>query len=53
MESSERNKALVDPIKLREIRTGTDALCLHDVHAFLVQCPNDLTREEKFRSPSK
>ena len=42
MESSERNKALVDPIKLREIRTGTDALCLHDVHAFLEQCPNDL-----------
>jgi hypothetical protein len=48
MESSERNKALVDPIKLREIRTGTDALCLHDVHAFLVQCPNDLRVKRNF-----
>jgi hypothetical protein len=48
MESSERNKALVDPIKLLEIRTGTDALCLHDVHAFLVQCPNDLRVKRNF-----
>ena len=48
MESSERNKALVDPIKLREIRTWTDALCLHDVHAFLVQCPNDSRVKRNF-----
>ena len=48
MESSERNKALVDPIKLREIRTDTDALCLHDVHAFLVQCPNALRVKRSF-----
>ena len=48
MESSRRNKALVDPIELREFRTETDALCLHDVHAFLVQCPNALRVKRNF-----